>query len=96
MAEQYFCKDCVYFKYSVWDRLSGVKQENAKCEKSKYITKKSTNMVSGKLVGGDIERSYCVVERGSSSPQRCGPDAKYWKPKRKKDLFKYLAKENNE
>jgi hypothetical protein len=36
---------------------------------------------------------YCEVYRNHG---KCGPDAKYWAPKKKKDLFKMLTKEYND
>lgn len=34
--------------------------------------------------------TYCEIERGGAG--ECGRDGRYWMPKHKKDLLKFLAK----
>lgn len=92
---QYLCKDC---KHCVMDKfgwitslggLVGVDDWMFKCSKVGYPARVIVNPVFGneKI---KAKSSYCSTARGSGD---CGPEAKYWTPKHKKDLFKALKKE---
>ena len=92
----YLCKDC---KYSKMDILSyvvslggrvGVKDWMYKCKKSEAPAKEVIDMVTGpKIIKPEL--LYCDVERKHGE---CGPTAKHWQPKHKKDLFKMITKES--
>ena len=92
----YLCKDC---KYSKMDILSyvvslggrvGVKDWMYKCKKSDKPAKEVIDMVTGpKIIKPEL--LYCDVERKHGE---CGPTARNWQPKHKKDLFKMITKES--
>jgi len=94
---EYLCKDC---KHCVMDKyglitsfggLLGVKDWMFKCSKIVYPAKVVVNPVTGPEKIKE-KLTYCSIARNS---ENCGPNAKYWTPKHKKDLFKALTKERN-
>lgn len=94
----YLCKDCRFSTMSVGNRiftlngLVGSKGFMYKCTK----TYKPAYDIIDPVIGPEHIKSsitYCQVERKHGD---CGPTAKYWAPKKKKDLFKMLTKENHD
>lgn len=92
----YFCKDCKFGKMDVSDTIFtlggkvGVTDSMFKCSKTVAPPKVSVDPVTGRKKVEPAIR-YCSVERSYGN---CGPEAKHWIPKRKKDLFKMLTKES--
>ena len=90
------CKDCKHSTMLMVDRiftlngLVGVYDTNYKCSKFPEATKVIDDIVLGPIkVKATLP--YCNIARRHG---QCGLDGKYWQPKRKKDLFKMLTKEN--
>jgi hypothetical protein len=92
----YTCKDCKFSKMDFIDTtftLGGrvrAKDFMYKCS----ITAKSAQVIADPVIGYKKvkpQMSYCSVERMHGA---CGPTAKSWVPKHKKDLFKMLTKES--
>lgn len=90
------CKDCKFSTMSVGNRiftlngLVGAKGFMYTCTK----TYKPAHDRIDPVVGSEHIKSsttYCQVERKHGE---CGPTAKNWVPKKKKDLFKMLTKED--
>jgi hypothetical protein len=94
----YFCKDCKHSKMDFIDKvftLGGrfdVSDVNYKCSKFPKEETIVENMVIGpKKV--EARLPYCEIVRRHGE---CGQNARYWQPKKKKDLFKMLLKENHD
>jgi hypothetical protein len=94
----YICKDCKFGKMDVSDTIFtlggkvGVTDSMFKCSKTITSAKITVDPVIGhKKVKPEMK--YCSVERTYG---KCGPEAKYWIPKHKKDLFKMLTKESHD
>jgi len=94
----YLCKDCKFSKMNLFNNITtlgglvGTKGFMYKCTK----TYKPAHDVIDPVTGPERvkpEYSYCEVERKHGE---CGPTAKNWSPKKKKDLFKMLTKEYND
>lgn len=91
----YLCKDCKFSKMDVLDTiftLGGrvcVVSSMYRCSKSIQPAHYINDIVTGP-VKINAEIPFCAIERGHGS---CGPSAKHWVPKHKKDLFKMLTKE---
>ena len=60
------------------------------CKKDAEHKEASFNPVTGRKVEPKIKYEWCSVARLKGS--ECGPEAKYWAPKHKKDLFRALIK----
>ena len=97
---EYLCKDCIHSRISSFGKygsyileLSAPKGHWYKCSKS-Y---KNSRIINDPVVGSsEIKGSmdYCSVARLAGGV--CGPNAKQWAPKKKKDLFKMLTKEEHD
>ena len=94
----YICKDCKFSKMDVLDTIftlggrMGVRGSMYNCAK----TVKLAHSVLDPVTGPERvkpEMPYCSVERKYGD---CGPNAKHWVPKHKKDLFKMLTKESHD
>jgi hypothetical protein len=94
----YLCKDCKFSKMDISDTIFtlggtvGATSSMFKCTRAV----KSARVIADPVIGHKkvkSEMSYCSVERSYS---KCGPDAKHWVPKHKKDLFKMLTKESHD
>ena len=92
------CKDCKFSKMSVANTiftlggLVGTKGFMYKCTKTFKPNQQIIDPVTGPSMK-ESSMSYCEVERNHG---KCGPTAKNWTPKRKKDLFKMLTKDYND
>lgn len=92
----YLCKDCKHCKMDIFSYITslggrvGVKDWMFKCSNTFKPAREIVNPVFGteKI---KAEMSYCDHERKNG---RCGPTARYWQPKHKKDLFKMITKES--
>lgn len=95
---KYLCKECVHSRVGIIPRICSrlfefKSPDSIWYECSRNYTAKSESQldpVNGKLVSKAKDMPSCSAERKYGN---CGIDAKYWTPKRKTDLFKYLAKE---
>lgn len=92
----YICKDCKFSKMDISDIIftlgGNVGVTNSMFMCSKTIT--SANITVDPVIGHKKikhEMPYCSVERKWGE---CGPEARHWIPKHKKDLFKMLTKES--
>jgi hypothetical protein len=92
----YLCKDCKFVKMSIFNNIftlggrMGVAGYMYKCTRAIKPARDIIDPVTGpEKVKPEI--SYCSVERQYGG---CGPTAKHWTPKHKKDLFKMLTKES--
>ena len=94
----YLCKDCIHSRITPFAYLSYIfelappKSHWYKCTKTYKDEHKMIDPVTGPQ-HVKPELSYCEVERKHGD---CGPTAKNWAPKHKKDLFKMLTKEYND
>lgn len=89
------CKDCKFSSIGPANTvltlggLVGVKDFMYKCKKSITPARDIIDPVTGPTkIKAEI--SHCSFERKHGE---CGPTAKHWTPKHKKDLFKMLTKE---
>lgn len=89
------CKDCKFSTLGpaniimTLGGLVGTKDYMYKCKNSYKPEQDIIDPVTGPTKVKP-ELSYCAVERKHGE---CGPTAKHWVPKHKKDLFKMLTKE---
>ena len=86
------CKDCVH-GFIPWTDFPSVYLFNTrhfyKCKKSSRTEITDFNPVTGYTIK-KADYKNCWEERTTEG--NCGPDAKYWAPKHKKDLFKLLKR----
>ena len=91
------CKDCKFSTLGLANNimtlggLVGAKAFMYKCTKTFVPEKELVDPVVG-ITKEESKMSYCETERKHGL---CGPTAKHWVPKHKKDLFKMLTKEEN-
>lgn len=89
------CKDCKFSKMNLFNKITtlgglvGAKGYMYQCAKTFKPAKDIIDPVTGPEIKKS-EMSYCESERKHGD---CGPTAKHWVPKHKKDLFKMLTKE---
>ena len=92
----YLCKDCKFSKMSIANTIftfggrMGAEGFMYKCARAIQPARDVIDPVTGPE-RIKAARSYCDVERKHGD---CGPTAKHWTAKRKKDLFKMLTKES--
>lgn len=94
----YLCKDCIHSRISTFGKYgsyffewSPPKGHWYKCAKTVSQEKKEIDPVTGpKKIKSTMQ--YCDIERKHGE---CGMNARYWAPKKKKDLFKMLTKDHN-
>jgi len=92
----YLCKDCKHSRMDIFSYITslggrvGAKDYMFKCSNTFKPAKEIVNPVIG-VEKIKAEMTYCDHERKNGM---CGPTARYWKPKHKKDLFKMLTKES--
>ena len=94
----YLCKDCKFSRLGALFTIVtlgghvGASSFMYTCSKAIKPEHEVIDAVTGpKKI--KVEVPYCAVERGHGD---CGPTAKHWVPKRKKDLFKMLTKDYND
>jgi hypothetical protein len=93
----YLCKDCIHARINLFAYCSYIFELRPpqshwyKCAKTLKDEYDTIDPVTGPE-RIKAKMTYCESERKHGD---CGPDAKYWTPKHKKDLFKMLTKENN-
>lgn len=76
------CKDCIHRTFS-WVYL------DYQCNRAAHREK--IDLVTGKKITSTLfDCSY--QRRDNQVRDVCGPEGKYWTPKKKKDLFKILAR----
>lgn len=90
------CKDCVHSFVLIKDLYNyWINDHNGHysmlCKKTAEIDKSKFSPVIGYLDKNPTLRR-CEEEREGFDHRRCGPNAKHWSPKKKKDLFKLLAR----
>lgn len=97
--EVYLCKDCKFSKMSIANNiftlggLVGAKSFMYKCSNAIKPAHEIIDPVFG-IEQVKAAMPFCSIERNQDTQNtRCGPLAKYWVPKHKKDLFKALTKE---
>jgi hypothetical protein len=97
--EVYLCKDCKFSRMSIVNNIFtlgghiGAKSFMYKCSNAIKPAHEIIDPVFG-LEKIKAAMPYCTNERTQDSQNtKCGPTAKYWTPKHKKDLFKALTKE---
>jgi hypothetical protein len=94
--EQYFCKDC---KHSTAPLMTKILmpfefKKYLRCKKAFVPAKIIKDPVTGPVVEGS-KLQFCSIFRMPAffdEPQTCGPEARFWEPKNKNDLFKYMNK----
>ena len=93
---EYLCKDCINSFVPLPDRALSLlgftlipSHIYYKCKRRGQVEEIDYNPVTGSKKKSP-EYKTCREERGLSG--ECGKDAKYWTPKRKKDLFKMLQR----
>lgn len=95
---EFLCKTCIHSRCSkvatVFSYLFSWHAPDScwyKCSKSANGGKIIDDPVVGPVkIKADYD--YCAVAR-LAGKDKCGPDAKYWAPKKKKDLFKMLTRD---
>lgn len=90
----YLCKDCKHSFVPISERIltfGFASEYSYKCKKGWKPERTIENPVVG-LQTTKAEYKSCNITRMAG--EVCGPDAKYWAPKKKKDLFKMLTKES--
>lgn len=99
MVDVYLCKDCKHSCMSIADKIFtlggivGVTDLSYRCSKFREPAKQVINVVTGPE---KIKEKLPFCELTRQDDRKCGPQAKYWVPKHKKDLFKMLTKEHND
>jgi hypothetical protein len=95
----YLCKDCIHSRIGLVGKygsylleFSAPKGHWYKCAKTAELEKEIIDPVTGPTKIKANMR-YCGSEREHGD---CGMDAKFWSPKKKKDLFKMLTKEHHD
>jgi hypothetical protein len=81
MGDTVLCKDC---KHASWNPL---RLYSWQCRREKVPGKINEDLVTGPK----FEKPYyesCEIARASFST--CGKEGKFWAPKNKKDLFKFI------
>ena len=86
MTEEVTCQDCVHNRASWLSRTFKTNTWSWKC--SLTYNEPKYNPVDGSTSAGYYDS--CGVARIKSGV--CGPDAKEWKPRSKKNLFIYLKR----
>lgn len=89
----YLCKDCNYSVITLRDQIIWAFHDHEfrySCKKSPEEHEPKINLVTGKRIKKKTTYEWCSVARLKGS--ECGPEAKYWAPKHKKDLFHALLK----
>lgn len=91
---EYFCKDCKHsFRTVSTILLHGFNSQYSRlCRLSYKETKMESDPVIGlkKVPGGYSNCSTFRIRKDD-----CGPEARLWEPKDKKNLFKYIVKESS-
>ena len=93
MNKELLCKDCIH-SFVPWKDMPNYLIHNSpfwvKCRKTEKVVVEDFNPVmGGKLSKPDYKD--CMQERRDKHGI-CGPEAKQWSPKHKKDLFKLLMR----
>lgn len=92
---EYLCKDCKHSFMPLGDRIVFPHRPAHifKCKKGYRESEKYQDPVVGcRKTKADYEA--CSIMRLGHSD--CGPNAKFWAPRRKKDIFKFINKEHDE
>lgn len=92
MNKELLCKDCIH-GYVKWDDLPNYwffgNAHWMKCKKTGKMDEDSFNPVTGyRKKKPEYKDAWDERNRQGS----CGPAAKHWSPKNKKDLFKLLTR----
>ena len=87
----YLCKDCKHSTRSWTDTLFMSGEYGYKCS----LAFKPAYVVNNPVIGPEkVKGEFKTCSSARTIGSECGPWAKLWQPKRKKDLFKYLTKEH--
>lgn len=92
MKTNYLCKDCKHCFITLSNQLFYAFHDTEfrySCRKAYEETRINFNPVTGGKKGKSRYK-LCTFSRADSN--LCGPDAKYWAPKHKKDLFLAISK----
>lgn len=101
MSDQpvYVCKECVFAKVSFIDRVSSLFGPLPVHPYSYYCTRPKPRVkFSGKelVVGANTREEPCINQREDfyGRDDICGPEGKYWSPKKKtsENLIKFMRK----
>lgn len=95
MKTNYLCKDCKYSVITLRDQLIWAfhdSEHRYRCKKTIEEHEPKINLVTGKRIESNKKYELCSVARLNIKSSECGPEAKYWAPKNKKDLFRALSK----
>jgi len=93
----YLCKNCIHSRMSLVNKIFtfggrvGDDEIFYKCNKFSQPAKEIVDVVIG-VKKVPAKQEFCELAR--NNPDKCGPQAKHWSPKKKKDLFKMLTKEH--
>jgi len=93
MSEQVLCKDC---KHS-FRQFSEFPQWGSGHEWRCRLNLIENEIVENRVTGNTIRPAYyerCALSRldylGKDRPSTCGKEGKWWTPKNKRDLFKFI------
>jgi hypothetical protein len=102
LDEVYLCKDCKFSKMEIFNTIVtlggriGAKSYMYKCSNATKPAHEVIDPVHG-LEKFKAAMPFCTIERANDFQNtKCGPTAKHWAPKHKKDLFKAITKEYND
>lgn len=79
-----FCKDCKHIAVDSTFPDHENKLKYARCQRTGTERQIDVvDIVSGELftIKSGTPATFCHVERGSSSPDKCGEEGRYWEPK---------------
>jgi hypothetical protein len=92
---EYLCKDCKHSSVSFADMVfyfGNPPSYDYKCLKNYKESVEKEDVVTGPQKS-KAEYESCRMTRAT---RVCGPNAKLWSPKHKKDLFKLITKDHSE
>lgn len=92
MKTNYLCKDCKHCFITLRNQLFYAFHDSEfrySCRRSYEEARINFNPVTGSKI---VKNKYELCTLSRLNPNKCGPDAKYWAPKNKKDLFLALIK----
>jgi len=91
MNELVSCKSCMHARYEWKNFPFNIGSPYSwQCDKVKTKEEIELDPVNGKEILKKAERKLCMSARDKFGD--CGPDGKFWEPKNKKDMFKYIKR----
>lgn len=96
VKQTYLCTDCKHCHINFFTKAASYifsfKKPAAFLYRCKR-TQRAKHIINNPVIGPVMVKekmSYCEIERGGAG--ECGSEGRFWTPKHKKDLLKFLAK----